>query len=112
MSQSPKLTGALGALTASALTTSGSTLPAAFVAKIANGGPFATKLQLGQAVSASPLGFPVKADYCPRCQMDVFTNPDAMVMHLIPHQPDPLDDEVLIRCDCGAHIFLPAYLFQ
>ena len=98
--------GALGALTSSS-----PTLPSDFVAKVANGGPYATHLQLQQAVSASPLAFPVKAEYCPTCGLDVFTHPDARVTALTT-PPDPLDAEVEVTCECGQHIFLPAYLFQ
>lgn len=79
--------------------------------RLATGGRFATQLQVQQPVSASPLAFPVKAEYCPGCHLDLFTNPDATVwMHQ--QRPDPLDDLVTLRCNCGRQVEVPAYLFQ
>ena len=79
--------------------------------RLASGGRFATQLQLHQPVSASPLAFPVKAQYCPGCGLDVFTNPEAEV-RLYQAAPDPLDALVLVHCACGQTQALPAYLFE
>lgn len=70
--------------------------------------PAATTIIEGRPLCEATVGQPTKHDFCPRCEVDLFTNPETRVLR----NPSIGDLDMLeVQCDCGTVSLVPRWLF-